>query len=377
MLNGFFIFCLLVLAFYCAHIGRFVLGLLQLKAQNKTLDIEKAGNLGISVVVIFRNEAMNLSNLVHSFEKINYPHEKVEFIFVNDESDDDSYVIMKDLLHAASIKSDLIQSQGGKKAGLVAALKKANNELIVCTDADCIVPSNWLLSMSKHFEDQRVKLVLGPVAFISSNRLIQKFFGLEFLSLIASTAGSTFFHRSIMANGGNLAYRKSILQEFDSNVTKSELSSGDDIFLLSAVKKRFGPSSISFSYSISSEVVTKSPETIKAFIHQRVRWISKSKSYSDADMIFSTVLIGLTNFLLLALSVVALLNYKVEYTFLFWGLKSLVDFVLLAIYTNDFNRMKLLWLFIPLVFFYPIYVCSIGFLGVFLNPKWKGRSLNI
>lgn len=376
MLNGFFIVCLVVLGLYCAHIGRFILGLFQLRDQDKTFDFESSIKLNISVLVVFRNESSKIRNLLNSLNALNYPQDKVEFIFVNDESDDNSYQIVQESISEFRFKLKLFQSQGGKKVGLKLAMEKAENEIIVCTDADCVVSTLWLHSMVKEFENPKIKMVLGPLTFRESGSILQKFFALEFISLIASTAGSTFFHQSIMANGGNLAYRKAVFNELKSNSNKLQISSGDDMFLLGEIKRVFGPSSIAFSYLVSSEVTTESPKSAIDFINQRVRWISKSKSYSDTDMLFSTLLIGLTNFLLLVSTMIATIIQHFEYALFFWGLKALMDFVLLASYTHDFKRKKLLWVYPILTILYPFYVCSIGFLGFFFKPKWKGRQLN-
>ena len=48
-----------------------------------------------SVVVVFRNESENLSDLITSLNQLNYPKSYYEVLFVNDESDNNSVEIIK------------------------------------------------------------------------------------------------------------------------------------------------------------------------------------------------------------------------------------------------------------------------------------------
>ena len=56
----------------------------------------------ISVIIPFRNEEKNIVNLVKSFVDLNYNLNIVEFIFVDDHSEDNSYQLLSSELKKTS-----------------------------------------------------------------------------------------------------------------------------------------------------------------------------------------------------------------------------------------------------------------------------------
>ena len=74
-------------------------------------------------------------------------------------------------------------------------------------------------------------MIVGPVSFHQEKSFFQKIQSLEFLSLIAMTAGAIKTGHPIMCNGANLAYEKQAF--FDvGGFGIDRFSSGDDVFLL-------------------------------------------------------------------------------------------------------------------------------------------------
>ena len=88
-----------------------------------------------SVIIPFRNEADNLGELLNSILELNYPKNLVEFLFVNDDSTDNSVEIIEHFIHAFSKKSTIKLatitilnnqriSNSPKKDAIVTALQK-------------------------------------------------------------------------------------------------------------------------------------------------------------------------------------------------------------------------------------------------------------
>ena len=58
-----------------------------------------------------------------------------------------------------------LEEEQGKKAAITKGISMAKGELIVTTDADCIMGKDWLKAITAHFENPKIQLVTGPVSY--------------------------------------------------------------------------------------------------------------------------------------------------------------------------------------------------------------------
>lgn len=91
-----------------------------------------------SVVIPFRNEAENLSDLLQSIAKLNYPVNRYEIILVNDASTDEFLTIINQFkTKHKNIRIAVIEnirlSSSPKKDAITTAIKKSSFEWIVTT----------------------------------------------------------------------------------------------------------------------------------------------------------------------------------------------------------------------------------------------------
>lgn len=153
----------------------------------------------ISVLVPAYNEEKRLKSCLDSLKKQNFPVENYEIIVVDNASTD---------------KTSFIASQMGvkvveeEKRGYVFALKKGfsvvRGEIIALTDADSLVPINWLTKINETFQkDKKIVLVGGPIH-------LKPTFPLAFLS--QSIMNLSFF-LSKTTTGTSLAIRKDIYEK--------------------------------------------------------------------------------------------------------------------------------------------------------------------
>ena len=77
------LFCILL--FYIGFILQLIFGFNKVKSFVKT---DKTPTTAFTIIVPFRNEEKNLPKLLGSFSKLNYPHELIEIILVDDFSSD-------------------------------------------------------------------------------------------------------------------------------------------------------------------------------------------------------------------------------------------------------------------------------------------------
>ena len=173
-----------------------------LNSEQPSVPIEQ----GISIVIAFRNEAKNLPALLRSLAALNYPSEKVEFILVNDNSEDRGVQIVENWLDTNFTSAKLLHGNSlGKKAAQYLGIQNATFEIIACTDADCELPKAWLKRINESFIDTKTELAFGAVEIAGENHALQQ---LEFLALIGSTIGMLQKDWAVMGNAANMAFRK-------------------------------------------------------------------------------------------------------------------------------------------------------------------------
>ena len=82
-----------------------------------------------------------------------------------------------------------------------------------------------------------LKMLLAPVVFSRTKSVFGQLQELEFMSLIAASAGAASVGLPIMCNGANLAYRKNAFEEINGYGADQKFASGDDMFLLMKIRK--------------------------------------------------------------------------------------------------------------------------------------------
>lgn len=329
-------------------------------------------DLKLSVVVACRNEQSNIADLLNCLIAQNYPINLLEIIIVNDHSTDETVSIVSDFCksHKHIVLQNLPENSKGKKAALSYGVNKSSSDIIVTTDADCFMKPNWLKSLADYYVLNKPKMLSAPVAIAYSKKVFQKLQALEFMSLIGSGAGAIGVSHPLMCNGANLLFEKSVFQQAN---LKEDIVSGDDIFLM-LYAKSLGPSAVQFIKSKDAIVRTKAMSTLKSFLNQRARWVSKSKAYCDFDIVFTALIVGIVNIAL----VIVLFHSFFSNSFYELGclfiIKSFVDILLLSAISRFFKSQNLLFWFIPLQIIYPFYVLISMIFGLTSNFKWKSRK---
>ena len=328
--------------------------------------------VGVSVVVAMRNEAPQVETFLHSVAAQQY--EPFELIVVDDHSEDDTlqHLIRLQQQHFMNMQVIRLQEGFGKKAALAQGIALAKYNLILTTDADCRFGRQWIKTLVDTYEaEDNPAMVLAPVALEGSNRMFDKWQSLEFGSLMVSTAGAVGLGVPFMSNGANLMFRKDAYDEVGGYARHNHQPSGDDVFLLHQLKQK--GKKIVFAKDNCAQVWTTTQKTLKQFLRQRVRWASKTKSYTDG---FSVGVAGLVFVysLLMLLSMCAL-PWCWQAALLLWGGKMLIDFPLLYSYFSFEQRKYLMKHYVGVQVAYPFYICIVAFCALRGKFEWKGRIL--
>jgi len=326
-----------------------------------------ASEVFISVVVACRNEERNLTPLLACIAGQDYSSERYELILVDDNSTDSTFKLASEFKGVKNIKV-LRSSLHGKKGAVAEGVRASSGNLIVVTDADCIMSPGWLRTISSFWSSSRPALASGPVGLPREKGFFHRFQEIEFLSLQGITAGTAAAGNPVMCNGANMTFTKDAFLKSLADL-HPELVSGDDIFLLQSIRSRSGK--ISWLESVDAVVTTGSSGTLKSYMKQRARWISKAGSYRDsytkviAFVTFVTILLELT------LLVAGFLNPVFFLVFLAaFVLKSVPDIMILYNRMVFHKKKNLLRFFVPAQLIYPFYVLSVLIYWLFTRSEY-------
>jgi len=352
---------------YILFIGQLIYGFNRMKRFSKK---EFTPKTSFTIVVPFRNEKENLPNLLHSISLLHYPKELVEVILVDDESEE-VFSVQHSVFSLKVIKN-IRKSNSPKKDAIETAIEIAKNDLIITTDADCLVQKNWLTIYDQYIQENEVEMVASGVCYVPKKDFLSAFQNLDFLSLQGATIGSFGINQPFMCNSANFAYSKQFFKELNGFQGIETIASGDDVFLLQKAVS-VAPEKVGFLLAKESIVATKPVATWSELFQQRVRWASKSTGYSSvygkllALVVFGGNLGWIVSFLLW------LIGFLDQNIFmLFVALKFLIDFILIY-KTASFFDSKLQYILASSLL-YPFFSVSVAVYSLFGKYSWKGRN---
>ena len=345
----------------------------------------------ITVIIPARNEEENIAGCLNSVTNQSYPKHLFEVLVVDDHSTDNTAsVISRYTAQNVKLVSliDFIavaELNSYKKKAIEIAIQQSTGELIVTTDADCYVPENWLQTIAAFYKQYNPEFIAAPVAIDCSNKVIEFFQGLDFMTLQGITGASV--HKKIhsMCNGANLAYTKKAFEEVGGFTGIDNIASGDDMLLMHKIYKRY-PDKVMFLKSKEVIVQTAPVNSVSEFFNQRIRWASKAGKYDDKRIFAVLLLVYLINVVLLLLPILTLFNPEklsifnyqlsiINLWLLLLLIKTSVELIFLYPVAKFFGKQKMLWLFPLMQPFHIIYTIIAGWLGKFGSYSWKERNV--
>jgi cellulose synthase/poly-beta-1,6-N-acetylglucosamine synthase-like glycosyltransferase len=326
----------------------------------------------ISVIIPFRNEKNNLAKLIASLNKLDYENDKLEFIFVDDHSEDGGadfdFSIVKFKYLLLSLKYD-----HGKKAALTMGINASTAEWIATTDADCSVNPMWLKSMMRKGDDSGAVMVCGTVKIASLHSFFTQLQSIEMLTIQHIGAASLSNGTPLVNTGASLMFKRNVFLEVNGYESSMDIPSGDDTFLMIEMNSRY-PGGVVADISNNAVVETLPMFRLKELFQQHVRWGQKTVKYKKLTI----KLIGLLTFLSSCLFViqllgVILLNWSWFYLVLTILLRSISELRFLRALERYFNVRHIFIAKLAMIFVYPLFLVAVAISGFFVSPTWKGR----
>lgn len=182
----------------------------------------------ISVVVPAFNEEKYIGRTLKNLQSLDFPKDDYEIIIVDNASTDETSRVAEGF----GVKVVLCKTRG-VGAARQAGIAQASGNIVAFTDADTMVPSNWLTKISKHMEDERVIAVGGRVTPEGIGPILSLIFGLNdaFIRINCAFRRYPFW-------GNNLSVRKSAVAKIGGfNI---DMQTSEDWDLCRRLGKHFG-----------------------------------------------------------------------------------------------------------------------------------------
>jgi biofilm PGA synthesis N-glycosyltransferase PgaC len=336
------------------------------KARSKTSEtilLEK-----ITVLIPFRNEFESLPGIIQSIKNsVKLPF---EIIFINDHSSDAGLAFLQEQISELPITIvSLPDVKSGKKEALRYGMEHAHGEYYLTLDADVFFGPNYFAELEKL---PVAHLWILPAILVGrSKRQFWQEIDLHIMNAI--NVGLYGLFRPVIASGANLLFSKSAFLTADDYSSHQHISSGDDLFLLRDFRKK--GKDIRLISDPLLAVYTYAPKGLVAFLHQRIRWISKTSKVNDH---FATGLGVIQTVLSVAFyTLLGIYLFKEQYSEMLFLLcvKTGLDLIFYAGYFFRFKRI-LVWLLIPgYQVIFPCYNLLLLVLIPTFKAKWKDRKV--
>lgn len=171
----------------------------------------------VSIIIAAYNVENTIEECIHSLLALSYPQEKLEIIFVDNSSSDNTLHILNTYRNTLRI---LQEERKGPAAARNKGLFHATGEIIAFTDADCTVDKDWIQKIIVPLQDRQVGVVGGRIAAARPCNKIE-----EFGETIHDHEKAIRACTPPYVNTGNWASRLTVLKEvngFDENLITGE-----------------------------------------------------------------------------------------------------------------------------------------------------------
>ncbi len=218
----------------------------------------------VAIVVPCFNESTTLAATIDSLLALDYPHDKLEIIVVDDGSKDDTLAVARTYETDSRVRV-FHKENGGKHTAMNYALARTDADLIGCLDADSIVTSGALRTVTPIFENPKVAAVTPGIHIKRPENLLQHMQDAEYrLGL---------FVRFTLASLGSAYITPGPFSIFRTNIVRQTGGwrhghSTEDL----EMALRMQEAGYMIANAPNAIVYTGTPRTLRALFRQRVRW---------------------------------------------------------------------------------------------------------
>jgi cellulose synthase/poly-beta-1,6-N-acetylglucosamine synthase-like glycosyltransferase len=326
----------------------------------------------VSVILAARNEEEIIGPCLAGLASLRYAG-SLEILLVNDQSTDDTGAIMEQWSRVDA-RMRVVTTEGrihdlkGKANAIAQAIETSEGEIILTTDADCVVSPDWVEKTIAQYDDS-TGCVCG-FTLIETDGWFSGMQSLDWAYLLTVASAGVGWNHALSAVGNNMSYRRAVYNEVG-GYQGVGFSVTEDFALLMAIA--YGTKwKVRYAAEASTLVWSKPCPNLRELYRQKKRW---GTGGLDSPIIGFTVMsVGfIMNIAVLFLPFLGLPAWA-------WliGLagKFIGDAFLLSWPLSRFSRLDLFKYFLHFELYYIIYVTALPFV-VLLGGKvvWKDRKL--
>ena len=327
-----------------------------------------------SIIVAARNEEHTIRPCLESLSRLTYPKEKLEVIVVNDRSSDRTAEVIQEfaschphikLLDATEDPSSPIK---GKTNSVAQAIDVSNGDILLFTDADCIVPERWFEETVQYYNEEKVGVVAGFTSLRSQN-LFEAIQALDWFVLFSIAAATIRLHFPVTAVGNNLSVRRKAYTDVG-GYRKIPFSITEDYALFHAVTS----SGYIAKFPLDQGTLVQSLpcESWKSLYRQKKRWLT-----GGADMDLKSISLFAVGFAFKLLLAVNFFVNGFAAIIIPLALKCLVDYLMVRPALSTFRKSYLLLYLLPFEAYYIAYVLLFPPIVLFSRKvQWKDRKFS-
>ena len=197
----------------------------------------------------------------------------------------------------------------GKKHALSKLIHAATSEYVWLHDDDVVLPE--ACEKAVVLDGDLIILPLRMESLYDKSSLLERLQIAEYAAIQELTMRSAKSNQAVMCSGANFIVKREAWLECEKDL-HPEIPSGDDMFLLEAVKRR------GYKVSVIDEpaytAIVRPLTSWKAFFRQRMRWAGKAPKYMDQDIIRCGRLVALANILQILCPLIILIKFPIEWS---------------------------------------------------------------
>ncbi|MCE7053951.1 glycosyltransferase [Algoriphagus sp. AGSA1] len=325
----------------------------------------------VSVLVAARNEEAYLPDLLRSLENIDYPADKVEFLFADDQSSDRTTEILEHWCALAPNRSFIsigssqtaLYNENGKANALGILAEKAKGDYYFFTDADCEVGGEWIREGIGSFSGN-IGLLIG-VTQVKAGSMLGRLQELDWWLTLGFVKVATDLQIQTTGLGNNMVISQEAYVQCG-GFKNLPFCLTEDLEISRAIQKEgYG---IAHQVSLGILVKTKPETSLRSLMRQRKRWMHGMMTLP----LYWKVVLGLQTGYYLGLIGLLILMPKVGLAL------ALIKIAIQGLFLNGFANkagQKINWIYLLFFDFYSSITTLLTILYYFWPSKtnWKAR----
>ena len=240
----------------------------------------------VSVIIAARNEETNILECLNSLAGQDYKY--YEVIIADDHSTDKTGLIIESFisLHQNFKKvNPPLNKLPGKTNALLSAIEIASGDMLLFTDADCIVPTRWISGTVKYYS-ANTGMVNG-FSTANADNILNGIQSIDLIFLVSVAAGMANNGHPASCIGNNVSIKKIVYEE-TGGYRKIHESITEDYELINSVSK-LKKYSVVFPSDKDLVIKTKGEASLAKLISQKKRWASGGLSTPNISLLLMSL----------------------------------------------------------------------------------------